>query len=38
MINYLGLSNFDEPFTARRLFEYGEFRENYIIKFSIQTR
>jgi len=34
---FFGIGNFDEPFTARWLFEYGEFRANYVIPFTVTT-
>jgi hypothetical protein len=34
---FFGIGNFDEPFTAWWVFEYGEFKPNYIIPFSVTT-
>jgi hypothetical protein len=34
---FFGIGNFDEPFTARWLFEYGEFKANYVIPFTVTT-
>lgn len=34
---FFGIGNFDEPFTARWLFEYGEFKANYMIPFNVTT-
>jgi len=34
---FFGIGNFEEPFTAQWLYEYGEFKPNYIIPFSITT-
>ena len=34
---FFGIGNFEEPFTASWLFEYGEFKANYMIPFNITT-
>lgn len=34
---FFGIGNFEEPFTAYWLFEYGEFKANYIIPFTVTT-
>jgi len=34
---FFGIGNFEEPFTAYWLFEYGEFKANYVIPFTVTT-
>ncbi len=34
---FFGIGNFEEPFTAYWLYEYGKFKPNYIIPFTITT-
>ena len=34
---FFGIGNFKEPFTAYWLYEKGEFKQNYIIPFSVTT-
>lgn len=34
---FFGIGNFEEPFTAQWLYEYGEFKANYVIPFTVTT-
>jgi len=34
---FFGIGNFEEPFTTYWLFEYGEFKANYVIPFTVTT-